>query len=63
MNKFCGGGGGAGYYGGGAGDWGDKNNVGGGGGGSNHCDAEKCYDDGINDKYDYASIEIYKIVK
>ena len=63
LNKFCGGGGGAGYYGGGAGDWGEKDNVGGGGGGSNHCDAEKCYDDGINGKYDYASIEIYKILK
>lgn len=59
-NQFCGGGGGAGYYGGGAGHWGEEGNDGGGGGGSNYCKADFCSDDGINYKYDYSTIEIYK---
>ena len=60
LNKYCGGGGGAGYYGGGAGDWGEEKNAGGGGGGSNFCYSNKCTEDGINYKYDYSTIEIYK---
>jgi hypothetical protein len=62
FNKYCGGGGGAGYYGGGAGDWGEENNAGGGGGGSNYCHSNNCTEDGINYKYDYSTIVIYKKV-
>jgi len=60
LNRYCGGGGGAGYYGGGAGDWGEESNAGGGGGGSNFCYSNKCTEDGINYKYDYSTVEIYK---